>query len=1340
MTSLNSKWSRYRGKIENGEIAGDINVRWAARANDAGIPQRRKKQEEDRKIAQQNAALTEKKKQSSPPPKQPGKSLAKQATDVAGAVGNFVKDAALDVKDTAVNAVKYGAVERAANDADMTKLAAADRIKYLEAEAKKGTITKERLEKERVRLNQKVVDTDRKKQAVEKQMGVKRDTGKTAANVGETLLNVATLGVASVPKQLVKQSIKEGVKATTKAVLKEAPKVIPRDAAIGASYGVTQSVKNDDQANMLRNMAIGAGVGTAVPIAGGGANIVRSSKPIKAVDEFTSSIVKKSVAKAAQTKAGQHLGNMTEKAQVAMGEYLAPVMRDFKGKVEKDGRSVNENIRLLDTNVVNSAAITEGRIKQNKAWQELGELLQPDQSYPGSRHVARKEKDEIGQFINAKQEAINHNKLNPKKQVEVPIGTEKQEKAYQLLNQATKDDIQYAFDNDLITEANYTKYMNDPDYTRVQRDMSDMLDRNFKGVGGPNGSLSKASTFKQRLTGSKRASVDPFAAHFDWSDKVTREVQRQKLSNYIIEKRQEHGLGKGMLRKADDVEARQGAYAEAKQLRVLRQGLARAVKSEASYGKRLSQELSTLNQKGMKASIKNAGSSNQVTAPTRTITIKNIPEQIKPNAPKTLDGLQASYGVKDKLSKVYGTGETAMHKIALDIHHGGWDKVAKLTGVSRATGKSIAEQVHKAPTIKGAKTIITEGQIGKTPSAKAYIDQLVKTSTPELRAIRKKIAKREPKLAAHIDNLIGLKEQHEVAAKMVKDLTDFARSKADGDTKGKMTIKTLKRGIKEVYEDEPRIVNAINKVGKVEMHGVIRALQFPSRIIQRTSTALNAVFTVKNLARDQFSSFVNSKNALATHNPVSFMIGLKEAALKPSARSLVRLVGARKAADNIKFLQPTKEYEEFLKYVGGSTRTDIARRLKDTVRRTNESLGLKSETFTRKLENINSATENLTRFQNYIGTMRKGIKDGLDPETIEKNAIQAARENSVDFHRSGDWAPFMKIFNPFINANIQGGRSLVRAFQDRPVSTSMKVSVGLVAPVAAATYYNLADPERALIYSQLPETTRETNLIFITDEGNVFKFPLAPGVREFAAPVRGMIEAEYGEGDHPTFLQTAQSLFIDSVNPFNASDIVPTFAKPVVEDWANKNFYTGKEIVPDYLKDKAPEEQVYDSTSQIYRDVGAALNISPLRVQNMVRGYTSAVGTQSVSATDQARKATGEDVATDGGDALSLIKRGFYEDKPDQAKEAQSSFFDTYNPIKAKKDKVSAEVTDLIKAGNNAEALRRVKTFNEELRGRFTTFNDKYGDHIDPMWDEMMKKLYISDTTAAFKAREKSKF
>ena len=80
---------------------------------------------------------------------------------------------------------------------------------------------------------------------------------------------------------------------------------------------------------------------------------------------------------------------------------------------------------------------------------------------------------------------------------------------------------------------------------------------------------------------------------------------------------------------------------------------------------------------------------------------------------------------------------------------------------------------------------------------------------------------------------------------------------------------------------------------------------------------------------------------------------------------------------------------------------------------------------------------------------------------------------------------------------------------------------------------------------------------------------------------------------------------------------IPAVAQPIVEIRTNRNFF-GNEIIPAYMANWPAERQYFDrSTPLPYRSVGAALNVSPLHVQTVVRGWTGHLGNAVVVALDE---------------------------------------------------------------------------------------------------------------------------
>ena len=81
---------------------------------------------------------------------------------------------------------------------------------------------------------------------------------------------------------------------------------------------------------------------------------------------------------------------------------------------------------------------------------------------------------------------------------------------------------------------------------------------------------------------------------------------------------------------------------------------------------------------------------------------------------------------------------------------------------------------------------------------------------------------------------------------------------------------------------------------------------------------------------------------------------------------------------------------------------------------------------------------------------------------------------------------------------------------------------------------------------------------------------------------------------------------------------IPAVVQPIVEIRTNRNFF-GNEIIPAYMSNWPAERQYFDrSTPLPYRGVGELLNVSPLHVQTIVRGWTGHLGNAVVVALDEA--------------------------------------------------------------------------------------------------------------------------
>ena len=103
---------------------------------------------------------------------------------------------------------------------------------------------------------------------------------------------------------------------------------------------------------------------------------------------------------------------------------------------------------------------------------------------------------------------------------------------------------------------------------------------------------------------------------------------------------------------------------------------------------------------------------------------------------------------------------------------------------------------------------------------------------------------------------------------------------------------------------------------------------------------------------------------------------------------------------------------------------------------------------------------------------------------------------------------------------------------------------------------------------------------------------------------------------------------------------IPHVAMPIIENVANYSFFTGQPIVGKGMEDVYTPYQLNPSTSLLAQLVGKETNQSPLKIDNLIRGYTGTLGTYAVMMLDAAMRGEGDDVkATKTLEQMPVFKR-----------------------------------------------------------------------------------------------------
>lgn len=435
---------------------------------------------------------------------------------------------------------------------------------------------------------------------------------------------------------------------------------------------------------------------------------------------------------------------------------------------------------------------------------------------------------------------------------------------------------------------------------------------------------------------------------------------------------------------------------------------------------------------------------------------------------------------------------------------------------------------------------------------------------------------------------------------------------------GKGTFSFLNDGIKEIWQTKPEIAAAAKSLNVEQMNILGKILAFPVRLARLGITGLNPAFLAANVVKDQLTSFVLSDEVAKTSlaNPSVFL------------KSLFSAV----SHDGL--------YDEVVRNGAGGTSFDIGRNQAketiDSLRSSSSVVGRAKYLVThpgellRAVEDIMGRSEEFTRIQQYQGTKQALMGRGLTEEQATTGAANAARNNSVNFYRRGDWGAVMNNAVLYLNAGIQGGRALLGALEKAPVATSAKIASTVFLPAAAFTLWNLSDPKRKQAYMDIQEYEKQNNFIIVPPnptqdahgQWNVIKIPIPQELAGLTAPVRKGIEAAEGV-DKFQFGAVANQM-LSTVSPVNlskgglASGITPQIVKPFLQSYTNTNFFTGNPIVPDSLSKLSAENQAKPDTSGTARLIGRVFNTSPLKVEDFIKTAGGGLASQGLYFTDRA--------------------------------------------------------------------------------------------------------------------------
>lgn len=335
------------------------------------------------------------------------------------------------------------------------------------------------------------------------------------------------------------------------------------------------------------------------------------------------------------------------------------------------------------------------------------------------------------------------------------------------------------------------------------------------------------------------------------------------------------------------------------------------------------------------------------------------------------------------------------------------------------------------------------------------------------------------------------------------------------------------------------------------------------------------------------------------------------------------------------------------------------------------------------------------------------IKQGLS----EMEATLATLE-AMNFSKRGISASLFQLsaMVPFMNAQIQGLNVLYNAFTgNMPFNEKLKVKKkliqrGLMMMGFTLLYAAMMQDDEA--YQNANDDEKYGNWFVYTpfsDEPVKVPIPFELGFLFKAVP-EGVANAMFGDEKGR---DVGAALFKMAFNSIPISG--PQGIKPALEVAINHSFFTGREIESKRLQQYEPGERYTERTSEIAKMIGGALNISPTKIEYLVRGYTGSLPLAAASMANPILRSgeTGEQPESRGllSSETPLIGTFF------QAKDAQGLVNKAYKDMD-EVNEAKATYKKMVAEGREAEAEAYLEANADMIAmGSFAgKFRKKMGD------------------------------
>ncbi len=416
-------------------------------------------------------------------------------------------------------------------------------------------------------------------------------------------------------------------------------------------------------------------------------------------------------------------------------------------------------------------------------------------------------------------------------------------------------------------------------------------------------------------------------------------------------------------------------------------------------------------------------------------------------------------------------------------------------------------------------------------------------------------------------------------------------------TGGPTQFTVLEDGEIKHYESKDMLfINAIKSLNLPDMPG-IGIFSGPANLLRNLVTK-DPGFILANLMRDSMSAWVTSgvKMTPIADTVANFGKSLFTNNKEFNALLDAGIIGGYEFSQNV---------ETIAKKFGGAIRKAAG------VPTMTEQIARPVTSVWDALERATTASDAATRMEIYKKTL---AETGNEAEALFRSL------EMMNFNRKGSSAVirFLTAVVPFLNARIQGLDLLYRAginpMLDKSASDRAKeiqktffVRGAMIMGLSAAYWALTHDDED---YKKQEQETRD-NYWLLPSLGIKIPIPFEIGVIFKVIPER-ILGYTMGTDTGKDFLDSMKRQLLNTL----AFNPIPQAIIPIVETVTDFSFFTWRPILPQGMENVAPQYQVGPGTSKLAEGIGKAIGASPIKIDQLINGYTGTMGMYAVDLMD----------------------------------------------------------------------------------------------------------------------------